>query len=144
MLAVTKERIRAAKVTFQIEDCQKTSFRNGAFDTTFMSLVIHFTEPEKTLAQMPRIPKPGGTLIIANLDPAALSAVDRFRCWARIIFNGIARFRVRPPTRGFGQHLLSENSSAHGCVKQGSECSFRQPSWMRLAPQTFRSNTSEL
>ena len=74
MLAVTKERIRAAKVTFQIEDCQKTSFRNGAFDTTFMSLVIHFTEPEKTLAQMPRIPKPGGTLIIANLDPAALSS----------------------------------------------------------------------
>lgn len=107
MLAASKERIRACNVTFRVEDCQNTSFCDGAFDTAFMSLVIHFTEPLKTLAEMRRILKTGGTLIIANLDPAALKPFDRLRCWVRIIFNGLARFRVKPPKR-FGQHLLSE------------------------------------
>ena len=107
MLAVTKERIRACNVTFRVEDCQNTSFRDGTFDVAFMSLVIHFTEPPKTLAEMRRILKTGGMLIIANLDPAALEPFDRLRCWVRIIFNGLARFRVKPP-KGFGQHMLSE------------------------------------
>ena len=107
MLAVTKERIRACNVTFRVEDCQNTSFCDGAFDTAFMSLVIHFTEPLKTLTEMRRILKAGGMLIIANLDPAAVRPFDRLRCWGRIIFNGLARFRVKPP-KGFGQHMLSE------------------------------------
>src|SRR5215469_7064964 len=108
MLAVTKERIGAGNVTFRSEDCQRTSFCDGSFDTAFMSLVIHFTEPLKTLAEMRRILKTGGMLIIANLDPAALRPFDRLRCWARIIFTGLARFRVKPP-KGFGQHLMSED-----------------------------------
>ena len=74
MLAMTKERIRACNVTFRVEDCQKTSFCDGTFDTAFMSLVIHFTQPPETLAEMRRILKTGGMLIIANLDPAALFA----------------------------------------------------------------------
>jgi len=107
MLAVARERITATNLIFQIEDCQKTSFLSETFDTAFMSLVIHFTEPGKTLAEMHRILKPGGTLIVVNLDPAALGPVDRFRCWSRIIFNGLAHFRVKPP-KGFGQHMLTE------------------------------------
>ena len=108
MLAVAKGRIGACNVTFRVEDCQNTSFCDASFDTAFMSLVIHFTEPIKTLAEMRRILKTGGMLIIANLDPGALKTFDRLRCWARIIFNGLARFRVKPP-RGFGQHLMSED-----------------------------------
>jgi ubiquinone/menaquinone biosynthesis C-methylase UbiE len=83
MLALAKERIKATNVTFQVEDCQATSLPDEVFDTAFISLVIHFTEPEKTLAEMRRILKPGGTLIISNLDPGALpdpysvSRVDR-------------------------------------------------------------------
>jgi hypothetical protein len=46
-------------------------------------------------------------LIVANLDPAALKPFDRLRCWVRIIFNGLARFRVKPP-KGFGQQMLTE------------------------------------
>ncbi|MBV8140218.1 MAG: hypothetical protein JO121_31960 [Deltaproteobacteria bacterium] len=71
-----------------------------------MSLVIHFTDPLKTPAEMRHILKTGGTLIIANFDPAAVKPFDRLRCWAPIIFNGLARFRVKPP-KGVGQHLLS-------------------------------------
>jgi SAM-dependent methyltransferase len=33
MLALAKKQIKAANVKFQIEDCQKTSFPDGAFDT---------------------------------------------------------------------------------------------------------------
>jgi ubiquinone/menaquinone biosynthesis C-methylase UbiE len=107
MLAIAKERIKAPNVKFQIEDCQRTSFPDGSFDTTFMSLVIHFTEPEKTLAEMRRVLKPGGKLIITNLDPAALSCLNRIRCLARVAYNGIVGYRIRPP-RGFGQHVLTE------------------------------------
>jgi len=107
MLAVAKARIAARNVTFRVKDCQKAPFCDSSFDTVLMSLLIHFTEPLKTLAEMRRILKTGGMLIIANLDPAALKSFDRLPCWVRIIFNGLARFRVKPP-KGFGQHLLSE------------------------------------
>ena len=66
MLALAKERIKAANVTFQVEDCQATSLPAEVFDTAFISLVIHFTDPAKTLAEMHRILKPGGTLIISG------------------------------------------------------------------------------
>src|SRR5512147_1219182 len=42
MLALAEERVKAANVTFQVEDCQKTSLPDEAFDTAFISLVIHF------------------------------------------------------------------------------------------------------
>ena len=107
MLALAREQIKAANVTLQIEDSQKTSFPDGVFDTTFMSLVIHFTEPDKTLAEMRRILKPGGTLIISNLDPGALSGLDRVRCWIRVLYQGITGYRVKPP-KGFGKNVLTE------------------------------------
>lgn len=70
MLALAKDHIKATHVTFQAEDCQKTSLPDGAFDTAFISLVLHFTEPDKTLTEMHRILKPGGTLVIATSTPA--------------------------------------------------------------------------
>jgi ubiquinone/menaquinone biosynthesis C-methylase UbiE len=118
MLALTKERVKAPNVTFQIEDCQKTSFGDGTFDTAFMSLVIHFTEPLRTLTEMRRILKPGGNLIIVNLDPAALKPFDRLRCWVRIIVNGLARFRVKPP-QGFGRHMLTDQQLSGGLRDAG-------------------------
>src|SRR5580765_5172927 len=58
MLALAQERVKASHVKFQVEDCQRTSLPADAFDTVFLSLVIHFTEPAKTLAEMRRILKP--------------------------------------------------------------------------------------
>jgi SAM-dependent methyltransferase len=60
MLALAKDRVDAPNVAFQTEDAQKTSFPDAAFDTAFMSLVIHFTDPARTVAEMHRILKPGG------------------------------------------------------------------------------------
>jgi ubiquinone/menaquinone biosynthesis C-methylase UbiE len=106
MLALARDAVTAANVRFQVEDCQRTSFPDGAFDSAFMSLVIHFTEPGLTLTEMRRILKPGGRLLIANLDPRALAGLDRVRCAIRIVYRGLTGYRVKPP-RGFGRHVMS-------------------------------------
>jgi ubiquinone/menaquinone biosynthesis C-methylase UbiE len=107
MLSLAQERITTTNVKFQVEDCQGTSFPHEVFDTAFMSLVIHFTEPERTVAEMHRILKPGGTLIIANLDPGALNGLDRLRCFGRILYHGLTGYRVKPP-KGFGRNTRTE------------------------------------
>jgi membrane protein DedA with SNARE-associated domain/ubiquinone/menaquinone biosynthesis C-methylase UbiE len=116
MLAVAKQRMKAANVQFQEQDCQRTSFSDSFFDTAFMSLLIHFTDPAKTLAEMRRILKPGGTLIIANGDPSALSTLDRF-CWlVRGFYYGLTRHRTKPP-KGITRNLISERRLCNLLVK---------------------------
>jgi len=107
MVAVARERVAAADVMFQVEDCQRTSFADCTFDTAFVSLVLHFTEPEVALAEMRRILRPGGRLIVANLDPLALRPLDRLRALVRIFFHGVTGYRTKPP-QGFGRHVLGE------------------------------------
>ena len=107
MLALAKAQIKTANVTFQVEDCQRTSLPDGDFDTTFIGLVMHFTEPDKTLAEVRRILKGGGTVIILNLDPRALNGLDRVRCWIRIVYHGVTGYRVKPP-KAFGNNLVTE------------------------------------
>jgi ubiquinone/menaquinone biosynthesis C-methylase UbiE len=98
-------------VSFQVEDIQKTSFQGQAFDTVFMSLVIHFTKPGRVLAEMHRILKPGGLLIIPNRDPGALSGLDRIRCLIRVISQGLIGYRTRLP-KGFGRNVMTEKQLA--------------------------------
>ena len=120
MLALARECIKAANVTFQVEDCQETSLPDEAFDTAFISLVIHFTQPEKTLTEMHRILKPGGLLIISNLDPVSLNSLDRVRCLIRILYYGFTRYRVKPP-KGFGRNLVAEKELCNLLGKAGFE-----------------------
>src|SRR5262245_48711859 len=120
MLAVAKQNVRAVNVTFQQEDCQQTSFTDASIDTAFLSLVLHFTEPSRALAEMRRILKPGGTLIISNPDPALLSGFDRFRWLARGYFYGIIRYRTKPP-KGLFDNVLTEKQLCELLVKTGFE-----------------------
>ena len=107
MLDVAKRRVMAANVVFQAEDCQRTSLPDGAFDTAFISLVIHFTEPDRTVAEMYRILRLGGTLIIANLAPQQLNSLGRIRSMVRVVYQGVVGYRVKPP-KGFGRNVRSE------------------------------------
>lgn len=107
MLELARQRVKAGNVTFQAEDCQRTSLPDGAFDTAFISLVIHFTEPDRTVAEMRRILRTNGTLIIANLDPLALAGLDRIRSLIRVIYQGAVGYRVKPP-KGFGRNAVAE------------------------------------
>jgi ubiquinone/menaquinone biosynthesis C-methylase UbiE len=120
MLAVAKQNIRAANVTFQQEDCQQTSFADASFDTAFLSLVLHFTEPSRALAEMRRILKPGGTLIVSNPDPALLSGFDRVRWLARGYFYGVTRYCTKPPS-GLFNNVLTEKELCDLLVKSGFE-----------------------
>jgi ABC-2 type transport system ATP-binding protein len=120
MLELAKQRVQATNVTFQREDCQRTSFGDETFDTAFMSLVLHFTEPETALCEMRRILKPGGTLILANLDLPALRGLDRIRCLLRIAFHGLRGYRRKPPAR-FGANVLSERQLSDLLRKLGFE-----------------------
>ena len=107
MLEVAKHHVTATNVTFQLEDCQTTSLPNSTFDTAFISLVIHFTEPDRTLSEMHRILKPGGMLIIVNLDLKALNGLNRLRSVMRILYHGFTVYRVKPP-KGFGRNSMTE------------------------------------
>jgi ubiquinone/menaquinone biosynthesis C-methylase UbiE len=118
MLELAKQRTTAPNVQFQQEDCQRTSLPDTAFDTAFMSLVIHFTEPPKALAEMWRILKPGGTLIIANIDPKTLTGWARVRSRIRVLFHGLTRYRQKPP-KGFADNVMSEKELCDLLVKSG-------------------------
>src|ERR1043166_155630 len=107
MLSVAEQKIKARNVKFQLEDCQEPSLPDATFDTVFLSLVIHFTEPAQTLEQMRRILKRGGAIIIANADPAALKGLAWFRWFVRGFYYGITRFRTKPP-KDFFKHLVTE------------------------------------
>jgi|SRR5689334_21792978 len=107
MLDTAKQCISAANVKFQTEDCQKTSLPAATLDTAFISLVLHFTEPKRTLPEMRRILKPGGILIIANLDFHALDGLDRARATVRILYRGATGYRLKPPKR-FITKMLTE------------------------------------
>ena len=107
MLAIARERVSADNVTLQQQDCQRTTFADGSFDSAFLGLVIHFTEPRETLREMHRIVRAGGTLIIANVDFPALAGLDRLRAFARMLFQGMIGFQTRPP-KNFGRNMLTE------------------------------------
>ena len=121
MLAVARRSVKASNVTFkEEEDCQRTSFPDSAFDTVFMGLVLHFTEPLKALAEMHRILKPGGLLIVLNPDPHPLSGFARFRWLVRGYFYGITRYRTKPP-KNFLKNVMTEEQLCAHLVKSGFE-----------------------
>jgi len=135
MLEIARRCVEAPNVTFQLEDCQRTSLSSDSLDTAFISLVLHFTEPERTLAEMRRILKPGGLLIVANLDPQALTGFDRLRCVARIAYRGILGYRVKPPKR-FGRNTLTEQRLRELLERSG----FQVVSSQRLSDPSRSSN----
>jgi ubiquinone/menaquinone biosynthesis C-methylase UbiE len=106
MLEAARRAVRASHVAFQVEDCERTSFPAAAFDTAFVSLVLHFTQPEVALRELARIVRPGGTLVIANLGARALRGMSRLRAQVRIVFQGVTGHRRRPP-RAFGRNVLA-------------------------------------
>jgi ubiquinone/menaquinone biosynthesis C-methylase UbiE len=120
MLVLARDRTAAPNVTFRVEDCQKTSFPDAAFDTAFMSLVVHFTEPDATLAEMRRILRPGGKLIILNLDMPSLRGLDRIRSLARVVYRGATGYRMKPPKR-FGANVMTEEQLRRALDRFGFE-----------------------
>src|SRR5690349_5707226 len=143
MLEIAKQRVKAAaNVKFQTQDCQSTSLPAASFDTAFISLVLHFTEPKRTLPEMRRILKPGGTLIIANLDFHALGGLDRARATVRILYRGATGYRLKPPKR-FITKMLTETELCDLLNGRASRYSAAKQSKINPAHQTSPWNTSK-
>jgi ubiquinone/menaquinone biosynthesis C-methylase UbiE len=146
MLELARAALPASNVTFQVENCESTSLADGAFDTAFLALVLHFTEPARALAEVRRILRPGGRILVANLDPKALTGLDRVRCLARVLYRGITGYRRRPPS-GLGRAVLSERElrdllAAGGFEVTGCE-TLRDPSRSSYIPIEYVSARRE-
>jgi ubiquinone/menaquinone biosynthesis C-methylase UbiE len=105
MLALAKKRLRGDNLEFQVADCQRSSLEASAFDTAFLGLVLQFVDHRRTIAEMHRVLKPGGTLLIANLDITALAMPHRMRCLFRVVYQGRRGYAIRPPRR-FGRNVI--------------------------------------
>lgn len=83
MLKQASKRCRHFKnVTFQKADITKLEFIDASFDKVVAGNVIHLLpEPEKALAELKRVTKPGGTIIIPtyiNMSKGSGTAAVKF------------------------------------------------------------------
>jgi len=118
MLAFARERLGDKTIEFQVADCQGSSIPAAAFDTALLSLVLQFVDHERTIAEMHRVLKPGGLLLIANLDVLALSVTQRMRCLWRVVYEGRRGYANRPPRR-FGRNVIGGDQLRNLLDKRG-------------------------
>lgn len=115
MVQLAKENVKGYNnIQFQVMNCEKTAFPDRAFDAAFMGLVIHFTEADKTLAEMKRILKPNGTLIIANLD-SGLKAPYNMIGMLRVMYYSLMKYHrpmPAPPSMMTGRQLSEKLEKA--------------------------------
>jgi SAM-dependent methyltransferase len=84
MLDRVQERTRKLeRVTIRREDCENTSFAEGSFDTAFLGLTFQVVDGPSTIAEMRRILRPGGQLILAIPTMEGLGIANRVRCMVR-------------------------------------------------------------
>lgn len=91
MVTEAKKRPSPPSLTFAVRDATKLPYAGGAFDAVFIGNALHIMpEPEKALAEIYRVLKPGGVLLAPTFLWGADSA---FRFRARLM--ALAGFRVR-------------------------------------------------
>ena len=80
MLDLIREKIKGlSNIEVVYQNCEKTSFPPASFDTAFLGLVFQFANGPVTVAEMHRILKPGGKLILAVPTMEGLSLSDKLR-----------------------------------------------------------------
>ena len=70
MLAVARQNLaEQAHVTFQLTDGKTLPVENGRFDAVFANMYLHHApDPAAAVSEMVRVLKPGGKLIVTDLD----------------------------------------------------------------------------
>ena len=62
-LAYARERVRDARATFEMADARALPFEDARFDAVVSGLMLNFVpSPERGLAEMVRVARPGGTV----------------------------------------------------------------------------------
>jgi len=87
LLEQAKRRLeKNQKVTFQKENCVKTSFGSGEFDSVFMANLIHVIEdPLGALQESHRICKDGGVLIIVTYTNYGMKWLEKIKLVIRFL-----------------------------------------------------------
>jgi len=112
MLDLTRERIKGLPaVAVLIQDCEKTSFPPASFDTAFLGLTFQLVNGPVAVAEMQRILKPGGKLILAMPTMEDLRLSDKLRCVMR---NCRTYGTIRPPGTKLYTHLTLPPIIARG------------------------------
>jgi len=76
-----------ANVHFELGEAEALPFEDGAFDVTVCRMSVHhFSEPAKSMAEMARVTRPGGRVVIADIvsssdipTTALHNAIERLR-----------------------------------------------------------------
>jgi ubiquinone/menaquinone biosynthesis C-methylase UbiE len=80
MLDLIREKIKGlSNIEVVYQNCEKTSLPPASFDTAFLGLVFQFANGPVTVAEIHRILKPGGKLILAVPTMEGLSLFDKLR-----------------------------------------------------------------
>jgi ubiquinone/menaquinone biosynthesis C-methylase UbiE len=105
MLDLTREKIQGlSNIEVVYQNCEKTSFPSSSFDTAFLGLVFQFADGPLTVAEMHRILKPKGKLILALPTMEGISLSDKLRGIMRH-YRTFGRFSA-PGTRQYTHQSL--------------------------------------
>lgn len=87
LLENARERLSHFKqVTFQKENCYRTSFQPEKFDTVFMANLIHIVQdPSKVLQESYRVLRDGGILIISSFTNYSMKPLEIIKLGFRYI-----------------------------------------------------------
>jgi ubiquinone/menaquinone biosynthesis C-methylase UbiE len=115
LLAEARRRAEEAglgrRVGYAVSFARSIPFADDSFDLCYSeNLFMHLSNPERTLAEMKRVTKPGGRILVGDLDHASLSIdfpdteLERTfaRCWAARHFNPYAGRKLRGSFRRQG------------------------------------------
>lgn len=112
MVALTREKMKGVpNVSAQKENCEKTTFDPSAFDCAFLGLTLNMVDGPTTIAEMHRILKPGGRLLVTVPTNEGIGIGGLFR----VILRNMRVFgKVRQPGT-----VLYTQKSLHELVEKG-------------------------
>ena len=72
MLAEMKKKFESSGIDYRVGDAEKLPIPDGAVDYVFANMCLHHVEsPIKAIKEMVRVLKPGGKLVVTDLDEHA-------------------------------------------------------------------------
>jgi ubiquinone/menaquinone biosynthesis C-methylase UbiE len=120
MLRVACEKARPAQVNLVQSCAESLPFGNGSFDAAFATLVFcSVTSPDKAFAELRRVVKPGGTiLLLEHVRPKGVLGpiFDLLNLFTRPLFGDNVNRRTARLAQANGLELRNVESRYLGCL----------------------------